>query len=186
MSNRFVISDTHFGHKGAVLWVNDDGSPGRPFDDIDVHDQTMVNNWNAVVNPKDTVYHLGDVVINRRCLKILGLLNGRKVLVKGNHDIFKLKDYLPYFADIRSYVVNNDFGMFSHIPVHGECIDRFKFNIHGHLHNNQLKDPRFLNVCVEWTNYAPLAFDDLKLILNKREELVNEWRTSTQAPAFNF
>ncbi len=110
MSERFVISDTHFGHKGIVEFTvnNDDPNspPLRPWDDIDEHDAALVANWNGVVGPKDTVYHLGDVVINRRCLKILDQLNGRKILVKGNHDIFKLKDYIPYFADIRAYVAH--------------------------------------------------------------------------------
>ena len=49
------------------------------------------------------MYHLGDVVINRKALSTLYCLNSDKVLIKGNHDIFKLEDYTPHFRDIRGY-----------------------------------------------------------------------------------
>ena len=42
----------------------------------------MVKRWNETVRPNDKVYHLGDVVINRKALKTLGRLNGEKVLIK--------------------------------------------------------------------------------------------------------
>ena len=64
-------------------------------------DQIMADNWNRVVGQGDKVYHLGDVAIGRKGLDILDRLNGRKILIKGNHDIFKAKDYLEYFKDIR-------------------------------------------------------------------------------------
>ena len=89
-------------------------------------------------------------------------------LIKGNHDIFKLGDYTPYFRDIRSYHVTNISDkrkiIFSHIPLHEESLGRFKYNIHGHLHGNRvlksgIVDYRYINVCVEWTNYAPIPYD---------------------------
>ncbi|MGA1873758.1 MAG: hypothetical protein ACMUHY_08805, partial [Thermoplasmatota archaeon] len=39
-----------------------------------------------------------------------------KVLIKGNHDIFKLTDYTKYFRDIRGYHVMNGL-ILSHIPI---------------------------------------------------------------------
>jgi len=41
-------------------------------------DAEMRDRWNAVVKPNDRVIHLGDVVINRRCLPFLASLNGKK------------------------------------------------------------------------------------------------------------
>jgi calcineurin-like phosphoesterase family protein len=108
-------------------------------------DEALVKNWNEVVRPADRVNLLGDVVINRRCLVTLGRLNGRIRLVKGNHDIFKLADYLPYVDDIAAYHVakgeNGGKVIMSHIPIHPESLGRFGVNIHGHLHAHVVMKP---------------------------------------------
>jgi calcineurin-like phosphoesterase family protein len=59
----------------------------------------------------------------------------------------------------------------SHIPLHPDCVgERFKRNVHGHLHGNRIMkqvfrsftiDPRYLCVCVEQINYTPISFDDV-------------------------
>ena len=185
MANVFLISDTHFGHAGVCHFLRDDGTKLRPWDDPNDMDEAMIERWNSVVKPRDKVYHLGDVVINRKALKILGLLNGDKVLIKGNHDIFKLEDYTPYFRDIRGYHVMSGM-ILSHIPVHESNLYRFGTNIHGHTHSNrvmktvtvqesspydprpydvkkQVIDPRYHCVCVEQTDFAPISFEDVKL-----------------------
>ena len=79
----FFTSDTHFGHKN-ILTLGD----GRPFNDISHHNEMIVHNWNALVRPDDTVYHLGDVALGpiEDSLQYIGRLNGRKILVVGNHD----------------------------------------------------------------------------------------------------
>lgn len=164
MTKTFVISDTHFGHRNIITFTNSDGSPLRPFQSVEEMDEALVANWNSVVSPEDRVYHLGDVVINRKALPILDRLNGRKCLIKGNHDIFKLKDYLPYFDDIRSYKVMPKEGIImSHIPIHPASLARWRLNVHGHLHGNTLGDPRYLNVSVEQINFTPL---DLQVIID--------------------
>ncbi len=166
MPNSFFISDTHFGHTGVCKFLRDDGTKLRPWDDPDEMDQAMIENWNKTVRPNDKVYHLGDVVINRKSLKTLALLNGDKVLIKGNHDIFKLNEYTEFFRDIRGYHVLNGM-ILSHIPIHEESIARFGVNIHGHLHYNRVKkngeiDPRYFNVSVEQINYTPISIDELR------------------------
>lgn len=159
--NRFLVADTHFGHKGVCEFLRDDGTKLRPWNNHEEMDADMVRMWNDTVGPKDTVYHLGDVVINRRALSTLSLLNGRKVLIKGNHDIFKLEDYVKYFDDIRAYHVVNNIIM-SHIPIHAESKGRFKGNIHGHLHHRRVLssngdiDPFYHCVSVEHTDYKPI------------------------------
>ena len=169
----FLTSDTHFGHKNICKFTNYDGSPVRPWDDADEMDEDMVKRWNETVRPNDKVYHLGDVVINRKSLAILDRLNGDKVLIKGNHDIFKLTDYTKYFRDIRGYHVMNGM-ILSHIPVSKGSIARFGTNIHGHTHGNrvmktvgfwpfkkQVIDPDYFCVCVEQTDFRPILFEDV-------------------------
>ena len=179
MPATFLISDTHFGHAGVCKFLRNDGvTKLRPWDDPEEMDEYMVRAWNERVRPKDKVYHLGDVVINRKHLTTLGRLNGDKVLIRGNHDIFKLEDYTPYFRDIRGYHVMSGM-ILSHIPVHEESLGRFGVNVHGHLHANRVMrraestaefmergvrswiDPRYHCVCVELTDFAPILLEDM-------------------------
>lgn len=158
----FVISDTHFGHAKALIFKRDDGTPMRDFPDVMTMDETMVERWNSVVRSVDKVYHLGDVVINRKSLPILKRLNGHKRLVRGNHDIFKTADYLEYFEEIYGVRVFPDREcILSHIPLHPESLGRFKLNIHGHLHYRSYDDPRYKCVSVEQTDYTPVDLDSI-------------------------
>lgn len=161
MSGRtWVAADHHFGHANILTFKRDDGTMLRSFKNIEEHDETIIARHNERVDPSDRAYLLGDVVINRRNLHTLGRLNGRLVLVKGNHDIFQLKDYLPYFDDIRSYVVQKDKDknkvILSHIPIHPDSLGRFGTNIHGHLHYQKIDDPRYVCVSLEHTDYSPV------------------------------
>jgi calcineurin-like phosphoesterase family protein len=100
----------------------------------------MIERWNAKVKPGDTVYHLGDVVINKKSLHLVSRLNGRKILIRGNHDIFKDDEYREVgFEQLLGVRVFVDQFILSHIPLHPECVtDRFKVNVHGHLHANEV------------------------------------------------
>ena len=169
MGDRWIVSDTHFGHENSCVKFKlaDGVTPLRPFANAQEMDEHMVYEWNKLVKPSDRVYHLGDVVINRRHLPTVGRCNGRKVLIKGNHDIFKLQDYLPYFDDIRSYHVSPNEGViFSHIPIARESFERFGVNVHGHTHANSLPDPHYICVCVEQTDFKPIHWDDLMVKVN--------------------
>ena len=163
----FLVSDTHFGHAGVCRFTRNDGcTPLRPWDDPEEMDEAMITAWNDRVRPNDKVYHLGDVVINRRCLPTLARLNGDKVLIRGNHDIFPDVEYRQYFRELRAYHVMNGM-ILSHIPIHEESLGRFGVNIHGHLHSNRVMkagqvDVRYHSVCVEQNpDFAPILFEDV-------------------------
>lgn len=168
----WLISDTHFGHeKTCTVFKREDGSPLRPFSCAEEMDEFMIKAWNERVKPNDKVYHLGDVVINRKFLHVLGRLNGDKVLIRGNHDIFDLKDYTQHFRDLRGYHVMNGM-ILSHIPIHEQQLARFGCNIHGHLHAHRVMkdngygrkviDPRYHNVSVEQIEFTPILFEDVQ------------------------
>jgi calcineurin-like phosphoesterase family protein len=175
----FLTSDTHFGHAGVCKFTEADGvTKIRPWTDPDEMDEEMIKRWNATVRPNDKVYHLGDVVINRKALKTLARLNGDKVLIRGNHDIFPDTEYREYFRELRAYHVMNGM-ILSHIPLHEASLGRFGANIHGHLHTNRVKkargidnktgatlystenDVRYHCVCVEQTDFTPILFEDV-------------------------
>jgi len=180
MPSVFLVSDTHFGHAGVCRFLREDGTKLRPWDNPEDMDEFMVKAWNQRVRPNDKVYHLGDVVINKRALKTLGRLNGDKVLIRGNHDIFRDTEYREYFRELRAYHVMNGC-ILSHVPVHEASLGRFGVNIHGHLHANRVKrvigidtlgtapelvygtepDVRYHCVCVEQTDFAPILLEDV-------------------------
>jgi calcineurin-like phosphoesterase family protein len=173
MPSVFLVSDTHFGHAGVCRFTRNDGvTKLRPWDNADEMDEAMVKRWNERVRPNDKVYHLGDVVINRKALGIMRRLNGDKVLIRGNHDIFRDTDYREHFRELRAYHVMNGM-ILSHIPIHSESLGRFGVNIHGHTHANRVMlpgfngkitdivDVRYHCVCVEQTDFAPILFEDV-------------------------
>jgi calcineurin-like phosphoesterase family protein len=179
MPATFLVSDTHFGHAGVCRFTEADGvTKIRPWTDPHEMDEAMIQRWNDVVRPNDKVYHLGDVVINRKALPTLHRLNGDKVLIRGNHDIFRDDEYREYFRELRAYHVLNGM-ILSHIPVHEASLGRFGTNIHGHLHTSRVKkargvdaktgtvlysdenDVRYHCVCVEQTGFAPILLEDV-------------------------
>ena len=172
MPSVYLASDPHFGHWGMCKFLRSDGTKLRPWDTPEEMDEALVKNWNETVKPKDKVYLLGDVVINRRALPTVGRLNGDLVLIRGNHDIFQLNDYTPYFRDVRAYhVLNKQRVILSHIPVHTMQMERWRGNIHGHCHANSVMldgkpDPRYLCVSMEQINYTPILMEDALRKLN--------------------
>lgn len=161
MPNTFFISDTHFGHRNILTFLREDGTYLRNFPSIEEHDDHLVKCWNDTVRPCDKIYHLGDVVINRRCLPTLARLNGKKRLVRGNHDIFRTAEYLEYFDEIYGCRILSNI-IFTHIPIHPDQMRRFTANVHGHLHSNTIDDPRYLNVSCEQVNYTPISIDEIR------------------------
>jgi len=90
MANIFFASDHHFHHKNILTFKDSDDNLIREFDDVDHMNEHMIYCHNRVVRPADKVYFVGDVCMSRNAkgLEILGRLNGEKILVKGNHDMW--------------------------------------------------------------------------------------------------
>lgn len=147
----FVISDTHFGHSKILEFEKE----ARPYKTIQEHDYDLVQRWNSVVRPQDTVWHLGDVWFGKEGHLPLLQCNGLKKLVMGNHDHHPMELYQKYFSRIFGVAT---FGrcVLSHIPVAAHQLDsRYKKNIHGHMHSKKLDDPRYVNVSCEQIDLTP-------------------------------
>lgn len=186
MSKVFLVSDTHFGHKGITQFLRADGvTKVRPWTDPDTMDEEMTDLWNETVGPNDKVIHLGDVVINRNRLPMLDKLHGKKKLVMGNHDIFKDNDYNKYFYRVHA-IIKMGTVYLSHVPIHRGSIPRWCLgNIHGHLHERvvtmpvtldtgeqvDIPDPLYLNVSVEHTGYKPILFEEAVERLKKQQAI---------------
>ena len=160
MSKLFFISDHHFGHENVYKFrdrLTDERI--RPWaKDATEGDRMLIQLWNSTVKPKDTVYHLGDFCMNIKRIEIAKQLNGRKILIRGNHDHGNVQTYLEYFEEV--FGVLYKYGMvLSHFPIHpGSLNFRQKVNLHGHTHSysvlktvrgKEVIDPRYVNVSVE-------------------------------------
>ena len=176
MSNTFVYADLHYGHQATcTVFKWPDGRPLRPWDTQEEMTETLIQNHNEVVRSHDKVYILGDLVMHKKHLHHFERLNGDLVLIKGNHDIFHLDLYLKYFRDIRACQVI-DKCVLTHIPIHPASIERWRMNVHGHLHSNEIllddgtPDPRYICVSIEqpWMNFRPIAWEELKKVAISR------------------
>jgi calcineurin-like phosphoesterase family protein len=162
MTLRFFTSDTHFGHKNIIKYSN------RPFADVSHMNEALIENWNALVSPEDTVYHLGDVALGpwEDWDKVLTRLNGYKVLVVGNHErIFKgekesrRERFVPLYEgwfdeihhNVEGFHLSNGMKVnLSHFPYEADHMEKsrhmeFRLKdegtvlIHGHTHAEHAK-----------------------------------------------
>jgi len=168
---RYVIADTHFNHANICKFLDSDGNKLRPWNDVNEMNEALIENWNRVVKPEDTVYILGDVAMNRTGLQLIARCNSNnKILIKGNHCNEKLKYYVDLFTDIRAVDAKYMFGchfVMTHCPIHPGSIERWGLNICGHLHNNYVKLPdgtpdlRYYVASVERINYTPKLIEEI-------------------------
>ena len=171
----WLISDTHFGHANILKFTDASGNRIRPkFDSVKEMDDYICSQWADRVKPQDHIYHLGDVTMGSHLGMIKGL-PGHKRLLLGNHDKLKMTEYMA--AGFQKITVTRKFDevICSHYPLHTSSLHgKMIGNIHGHIHEKQLDDPRYLNVSVERTEYAPIPLDDcIKIIKDRLERNLN-------------
>lgn len=177
MSEIFFISDTHFSHRGIIIYE----PIKRPFSSLEEHDEHLVERWNSVVRDEDTVYHLGDFCLNRSALQFASRLRGKKILIMGNHDTFRTHEYLEVGFSALKGAFQYENLILTHVPVHPNQLEqRFFANVHGHLHSKVvLVDPkddpewteekttlrkpdwRYLNVGCEHVNMTPITLEEV-------------------------
>jgi calcineurin-like phosphoesterase family protein len=133
----WVTSDAHFFHKNILKYDN------RPFKDVHEMHDTIIKNWNSVVQNEDTVYYLGDVSYGsvNQTKGILNQLKGKIILIRGNHDKDKWIDkYKDRFESVHHYLelnINKQMYVLMHYPILSfNKIYRGSIHICGHSHGN--------------------------------------------------
>lgn len=131
----YYIADTHFGHRNVIKFDS------RPFDSMDEMEKIIINNWNSVVNDEDVVYVLGDFswYKEEKTLEILDMLNGKKVLIMGNHDRISPAVAKKFSSRVTYLEINDgeDRVVMSHYPMpfwNGQF--RNTVHLYGHVHNS--------------------------------------------------
>ncbi len=163
---KYVISDTHFGHKGSLSWPN---GHARDFKDINEMNQTIVDNWNSVVNDDDIVYMLGDFSYKTSSSTIKHLfksLKGKIILIKGNHDgqTLKVNQQVHRFEsvhDILDLEYKDKYFVLCHYPIESWRLkNKGSIHLHGHTHKTTPNiTGNIKNVSCEVVNYTPISLD---------------------------
>lgn len=158
----WFTADDHFNHEAAISFK------GRGFSSLEEMHKCLIEKWNLSILATDTVYVLGDFCFGtdvKELRKIVQLLHGNKILIRGNHDTFSPKQYIncgfAKYYDVPILVANDL--ILSHEPVLGITGDGL-YNIHGHTHGREfsLRSPKHFCVSVECTGMHPISYTEVQ------------------------
>jgi len=134
----WITADLHFEHTNILKF----NPATRQYRDATHMTEMMVAGWNECVAVDDVVFILGDLAFcnAQRAVSILHRLNGKKILIEGNHDVKLLKDaaFCECFIEIHKYHEIESDGhiiCMSHYPFleWNQC-HRGSIMFHGHVH----------------------------------------------------
>jgi calcineurin-like phosphoesterase family protein len=201
MNNIFFTADLHLNHPNIILhcdrnkWLypNPNFDSNKPYHfkfnnpkavNLAQHDEDIIANWNSVVDKKDTVYILGDLCWKYHSHYIM-LLNGTKMLIRGNHDKMDLKSFnlfaelggaryqYSFFTQIQKQQV-----MLSHCPYESwfsSC--HGSWNLHGHCHGRMKErvDMLRIDVGVDCWGYFPVPWEVIQKKMTIKEQMKREF-----------
>jgi len=166
----FVIADLHLGHANIIRYCS------RPFifSNCAEMDAVLIRNWNCTVGTNSPVYHLGDLRYGTGAPPVSGYLEqlgGRATFITGNHD-----DSIPGWE--KSAQVTYDGIRFFLVHDPDDAPAGFDgWVIHGHHHNNELRDFPFIdfvhrriNVSAEVIGYVPVSLRELVLRIREHAD----------------
>lgn len=182
----YYVADLHLFDSRILKMCN------RPFSTMDEMMCEIRAYWNTKVGEKDTVYLLGDVATDLidEAIKYIKELNGKKVLVYGNHD----EQFLGHYRDsgcfeaVESLLSIIDEGRdvtLCHYPLLSfKESTRNGYHVFGHTHNNPAEYNRYVidqnshafNAGVDVTDFQVCSLDDL--ISKKNPEWLSKIKLS--------
>ena len=164
----YVTSDLHFGHKNIMTFCP--VTRARFRNDVDYMNEAMIKEWNDIVDPVDTVYILGDVAFmsGNNAALVMMRLNGRKILIEGNHDRKTLMDvnFLNQFAEVHKYLDitygGHNIVMFHYPIAEWDRMHRGALHFHGHLHGSTsgLEEFQAMDVGMDATGFIVVEMED--------------------------
>lgn len=168
------IGDLHLGHLNESI--------RRGFSSSEDFIEEFIKKYNSVTGKHSLVFLLGDITMEtNKFYDVLDRLNGRKRVILGNHDQSKhVNDLLKHVESVCG-IMEYKGAVLTHIPIHETQIERYKFNIHAHMHSEnvmfwkhdandrsntpytakQLIDPRYRNVSWQMIDGVPISFNEL-------------------------
>ena len=176
----FLTSDSHLGHFNICKYCH------RPFQSRSEMDQTLIKNWNEVVPEDGIVVHCGDFMLPhnediKEYNKYLNRLNGRVLLLRGNHDLASLdwvSDKLIAVRDQAMIVVDGVKLFAQHYPCAAFNGD---YHVYGHIHTladgtcygidgdvTKVMGKNTYDVGVDQNGYTPVSYWQLCDIFRKK------------------
>ena len=160
----FFASDHHFGHSNIIKYE------ARDFAGIEHMNTAMIQAWNKVVKPEDTIYHLGDFALTKKdwVKPLVMSLNGTKHLILGNHDRsakFMMECGFVSAQTNNAIFLNNLMIEMVHDPM--EITKRPLFAdviLHGHIHGKKklwTTGSKIVHVGVDAWDYKPVSLEEI-------------------------
>ncbi len=160
----WYTADPHFWHYNILQYES------RPYKNITEMNEGLINNWNKKVQKNDNIYILGDFSFGDtdQTLEILNRLQGKKYLIKGNHDrIIENEQVRNKFEWIKDYHIvkeNKTPIILFHFPIY--TWDRKHYgslHFYGHVHSipNNYKESNAYNVGVDICNFEPVCLKEI-------------------------
>lgn len=159
MSNIFFTSDFHLGHKVIAPKYR------TAFSSTEEHDAKLFELMSTLVR-RDILYILGDFIFDSPkydwYLEQIAKFPFRIRLVMGNHDSVRMYEpSRPTNIELQKPFFTYKHMWLSHCPIHPMEMRGRLLNLHGHLHNAVVDDPRYFNVCLDQHNFSFVPLDNI-------------------------
>lgn len=162
----WFTSDLHLGHRSVINMCN------RPFENVEAMNEILIQNFNQRVKKNDTVYILGDIAHRTPLVEVnqlIGRLNGKKILCRGNHDKAYNPELFEGIYDFWGINVNGVNISLMHYPMMEWPKSRHgSLHLHGHIHsksayNLQQKENGILryDVGVDANNFYLVSMEEI-------------------------
>lgn len=172
----YFTADWHLDHENIIEYC------GRPFNKLHVMNHVIVKNFNTLVGQDDLTYHLGDFSLRgsenwQMISRWVKQLNGKHILVLGNHD--KLDPFLYVecgFQSVHTYLKVEGFHCI-HDPAVACSVSVLKAGewwLCGHVHNLFSNKQNVINVGVDVWNFKPVSIEEIRQLSTKCPEC-NGW-----------
>jgi len=161
-------ADFHLGHFNIIEYTN------RPFKTIEEMDETIINNFNSVVNKDDIIVHAGDFTLlhNKELIykKYINRLKGNNLFLRGSHDY-----WLPKTArHIFEKEINGKFVVVCHYAMRTWARSHWNsFMLYGHSHGRLEPIGKQYDIGVDNNNFYPVSFDQIIEIMKTRSDNPN-------------
>jgi len=157
--NTFFTSDQHFAHAPILEYCN------RPFSTIEEMNETLIERHNAVVGKKDKVFHLGDFAFKSCGGDFLKRLNGKHVLILGNHDKPNQQIGVGWQAvePVLMVKVEGQLIWLSHYAHLVWPQSHYgAWHLFGHSHSSVKGVGKSMDVGVDCHDFTPLSFEQVR------------------------
>jgi calcineurin-like phosphoesterase family protein len=168
----YFTSDLHLGHKKIIQLSK------RPFNTLEEMDVALINNWNSVVTPDDTIYDLGDTYFGNP-KRYAGRLNGKIVRIKGSHDHDLKEGTAPRMLVIKPEGLVDEYGDQRYITLCHYAMRSWErshyasWHLYGHHHGMLEPYGLSFDVGVDCWNYYPVSLEQVAKKMSTLKPIVD-------------